>query len=91
MIKLKRDILTYLQSFKLTYPVDWDCRIHQLCLCRCVRPPPNKCPGYGTKQSDGEVPVILELWRMQSTPPLPSLPDPLWPRAVAPDIALSMG
>ena len=25
-------------------------------------PPPNECPGYGTKQSDGEVPVILELW-----------------------------
>ena len=23
--------------------------------------PPNECPGYDTKQSDGEVPVILEL------------------------------
>ena len=27
-----------------------------------VRPPPNECPVYDTKQSDGEVLVILELW-----------------------------
>ena len=40
------------------------------------------------KQSDGEVPVMLELWRMQSTP---SLPGPLWPGMVAPDRVLSMG
>ena len=26
-----------------------------------------QCPGYDTKPSDGEVPVILELWEMQST------------------------
>ena len=26
-------------------------------------PPPNECPGYDTKQSDGEIPVMLELWR----------------------------
>ena len=24
--------------------------------------PRNECPGYDTKQSDGEVPVILGLW-----------------------------
>ena len=29
--------------------------------------PPNEFPGYDTKQSDGEVPVILEIWRMRST------------------------
>ena len=29
---------------------------------------------------------MLELWRMQSTPSLPSLPGPLWPGVVAPDI-----
>ena len=28
----------------------------------------NECPGYYTKQSDGEAPVMLELWEMQSTP-----------------------
>ena len=52
---------------------------------------PNKCPGYDTKQSDGEVPVIQELWRMPSTPLLPSLPGPLWPGVVAPDRVLSTG
>ena len=44
---------------------------------------PNKCPRYDTKQSDGEDPVLLELWGMQSTPSLP--------RVVAPDKVLSMG
>ena len=46
--------------------------------------PPHGCPGYNTKQSDGEVPVMLELWGMQSTPSLPSLPGPLWPGVVVP-------
>ena len=64
----------------------WGCRIHQLLLWRGLRPScPNKCPGYDTKQSDGEVPVMLELWGMWSTPSLPSLPGPLWPGMVASD------
>ena len=46
---------------------------------------PNECPGYDTKQSDSEVPLMLELWGMQSTHLLPSLPGPLWLEAVAPD------
>ena len=76
---------------RLYYPVDWDCRI-QLLLCRGVRPPPhNECPRYDTKQSDGEVLVMLELWGMGSTPSLPSLPGPFWPRVVAPDRILSLG
>ena len=66
-------------------PVGWSCRIHWLLLCRGVRPPTNECPRYDTKQSDGEVPAMLELWGMQSTPSLPSLSGPLWPRVVAPD------
>ena len=41
-----------------------------------VRPPP-MCPGYDTKQSDGEVPVMLGLWGIRSTPSLPLLPGPL--------------
>ena len=49
-------------------PVGWGCRIHWLLLCRGVRPPPNECPGYDTKQSDGEVLVMLGLWGMQSIP-----------------------
>ena len=48
--------------------------------------PCNKGPVYDTKQYDGEAPVMLELWGMQSTPSLPSL----WPRVVAPDRVLSM-
>ena len=71
-------------------PFGWGCRIHRLHLCRGVRLYPNECPGYDTKQSDGGVPVILELWRMQSTPSLPLLLGPLWPEMVAPDKALSL-
>ena len=56
--------------------------------CTCA---PNKCPGYNTKQSDDEVPVMLELWGMRSTLSLPLLPGPLWPGMVASDRALSMG
>ena len=41
--------------------------------------------GYDTKQSNGEVPAMLELWGMRSTPLLPSLPGPLRPGVLAPD------
>ena len=75
----------------IIWPVSWGCRIHRLLLCRGVRPPANECPGCDTKQSDGEVPAVLELWGMQSTTSLPLLPGPLWPRVVAPDRVLSMG
>ena len=51
---------------------------------------PNQCPEYDIKQSDGKVPVMLELWGMQSTPSLLLLPVPLWPGVVAPDKVLSM-
>ena len=34
---------------------------------------------------------MLELWELQSTPSLSSLPVPLWPGVVAPDRVLSMG
>ena len=62
------------------------CRIHWLHLCRGGKTPPHhECPGYDTKQSDGEVPAVLEFWGMRSTPSLPSLPGPLWPGVVAPD------
>ena len=53
--------------------------------------PAKEYPGYDTKQSDGEVPVMLELWEMRSTPSLPSHPGPIWPEVVAPDRVLSMG
>ena len=52
---------------------------------------PCESPGYDAKQSDDDVPVMLELWGMQSTPSLPLLPGPFWPGMVAPDRTLSMG
>ena len=42
-------------------PVGWGCRIHRLHICRGVTLP-YECPGYGTKESDDETPVMLELW-----------------------------
>ena len=48
------------------------------------------CPGYGSKQSDGEVPVMLGLWGMRSISPLLQLLVRLWPERVAPDRFLSM-
>ena len=33
---------------------------------------------------------MLEFWGMQSTPSLPLLPDPLYPRVVAPEKVISM-
>ena len=71
-------------------PVAWGCRIHRLILCRGAGPP-KKCPGYDTKQSDSEVPVMLDFGGMWSTLLLPSLPGLLWPKVVVSDRVLSMG
>ena len=71
-------------------PVGWGCRIHRLHLCRGYNRF-NECPRYNTRQSGGEFPVMLELWGMRSTPSLPLLPDPLWPRMVASGRVLSIG
>ena len=70
-------------------PVGWDCRIHRLHHCREARLP-NECRGYDWKQTDGEAPVMSELWGMPGTPLLPSPPGLLWPRVVAPVRVLSM-
>ena len=51
----------------------------------------NECPHYNTKQSEGEAPVMLKLWGMQSTPSLPSFLGPLWLRVIALYRVLSMG
>ena len=73
-------------------PIGWSCRIHRLLLCSGVRPPhPNECPTYHTKQYDGEVPVMLDLWGMRSLPLLPSLLGPLCLGVVSLDRVLSMG
>ena len=51
----------------------------------------NECPGYDTKQSDDEFPVMLKFWGMWNTPLLLSLQSPPWRGAVTPDEVLSMG
>ena len=66
------------------------CRIHRLHLCRDVWPTYYECPAFDPKQSDCEVAVMLELWGMQITISLPSLPGLLWPGVVAFDRVLSM-
>ena len=80
----------FLLLLKTICSVGWSCRIHWLNFCRGVRPS-NECPSYDIKQSDGEVPAVLEFWEMRSTPSLLSLLGPLWHGVVAPDRALSMG
>ena len=49
----------------------------------------NKCPGYDTKQSDSQVPVMLELWGMRNTLLFLLFLGPLLSRVVAPDRVLS--
>ena len=39
----------------------------------------NCIPAYDTKLSDGEAPLMLELWGMRGTLSLPSLSGLLWP------------
>ena len=77
-------------------PVGWGCIIHRLLLYKGIRPPTHthahkECPAYDTKQSDGEVPVILDLLEMLSTYSLSFLYGPLWSAVVPPDRVLSMG
>ena len=76
-------------TIKSFCPVGSVYRIHWLFLCRGVRIP-ERVSWYDAKQSDGEVSVMVELWRMQTTPSLPSLPGPFWPQVVVPDKVLSI-
>ena len=50
-------------------------------------PPPMSILYITFKWSDGEAPVMLELWRMQSTPLLPPLSGPLWLGVIEPDMS----
>ena len=52
---------------------------------------PQRVSWFDIKQSDGEVLVTLENWRVQNTSSLPLFPGPLWPRVVAPDRVLFTG
>ena len=73
-------------------PVSWCCRIHQLLLCRGVRPPSHKeCPNYDTKKSNGEVPIMLGALGNAEYSSSAITPSLLWPGVVAPDRVLFMG
>ena len=50
----------------------------------------NEYPGFDTKWSDREAPVILELSEMQSNLSFPLLPGRLWSAVVAPDRVVFM-
>ena len=43
------------------------------------------------KQTDGEAPVMLKRWGMQSTSLLPSFQGLLWPEVVEPDRVVCVG
>ena len=58
-------------------PVGWGFRIHRLHLFRGVRHP-YECPDNESKQSDGEVSVMLGLWGMRNTPSLSLFPGLFW-------------
>ena len=71
-------------------PVGWGRRIHRLHLRRGENFP-DKFPEYDIKLSDGDAPLMIELWRMQSTRLLPLFLGPLWPGMVATNRTLYMG
>ena len=63
------NLITSTVDYFLRYsPVSWNSRIHRLLSCREVRPRQNECIAYGVKPSDDKVPMIVELWGMQSSP-----------------------
>ena len=76
--KLSEFIFVYLLFFLWMHksPISWGCKIHQLGLCKGVRPPhhPSECPGYDIKLSEASV---LEYWEIKSTPSLPLVPGSL--------------
>ena len=77
------DVYTQIRFLLLLCPLGWGCRINRRNLCRRVRRL-NECLEYNTKQSDGEVTVMLELWGMWNIPSFPLISGPLWSGMAAP-------
>ena len=59
--------ILFISPPSLSSPVGLGFRIYELHLCRGVGPPLQRVSWHDTKQNDGEVPIMLELWRMRST------------------------
>ena len=88
----KKSLETYLMILVYIYcPVSWSSRIHRLHLYKGVRSLANECLIYDTKQTGGEVPVMLWLLKMRSMPSLPLFPGPLLTGVVVPDRVRAMG
>ena len=83
----------FFNSTKLPGSVGVSFEIHRLHLCRGLRlhPTPDESLEYNKKQSEGEAPVMVEIWGIRITPSLSSFPSQLWPWVVALDRALYMG
>ena len=63
-----RELILVTTFWNSYYPASWGCWIYWLQHCRGVRPPPpNKSRRYDTKQSNGEVSVMLGIWGVQGT------------------------
>ena len=86
----RKELLIQTNFTRLNWPSQLELQNTPTASLHRGKTPPYKCPGYDMKQSDGEALVIMELWEMWSTPSLPLLPGPLWPRLVAPDRVLSI-
>ena len=65
-------------------PIGWGCRIHRLHLYRMVRPHHQQVSRiWHLSNLMVRLQVMPELWQVQSTPSLPSLPGSLWLREVS--------
>ena len=84
-------ILSLLLSFSFLShsPINWACRICWLHLCRGLRLPPDKFPGYDTKQFDGEA-TVLAFGECGLPLHCHYFPGPLWPGVVVLVRVLSM-
>ena len=77
----------------------WNKTVWHLTLCiaqsvgavEYTDPPRQWVSWHDTKQSDGEVPVMLGPSEIRINHSLPLLPGPLWLGVAAPDSALSVG
>ena len=78
----KDKLIYYMRTFNILGPVGWGSRIHWLHHQGMSR--------IWQLASDGEVPLLLEIWGIWSASSLPLLPGPLWCGVVASDRVLSM-
>ena len=82
-------VLVRIWSSMIFSPISWDVEDAN-CNSSEGQDPLTECPGYDTKLSDGEVPV-LKFWGMWNIPLLPLFPGSLWHGMIIPVRVPSMG